>query len=141
MRSVQSEKRHRRKERKRLVRCLRHSNIDTKQTAQKYEMTNRKEIHKVNQITDMLESIRNNPQLIAIIREVCNKKCDELIGDRPAELLKESLLWEYEPPYEKEYPCTLLIMKDGEYSIAKVTNEEEFKQLDYTRWCNVEDIY
>lgn len=139
--SVQSEKRHRRKERKRLVRCLRHSNIDTKKVAQKYEMTNRKEINKVNQVTDMLESIRNNPQLIAIIREECNRKCKELIGNRPAELSKDSLLWEYEPPYEKEYPCTLLIMKDGEYSIVKVNNEEEFNTLDYTRWCNVEDIY
>lgn len=139
--SIQSEKRHRRKERKRLVRCLRHSNIDTKQVAQKYEMTNRKEINKVNQITDMLESIRNNPQLIAIIREVCNKKCSELIGDKPAELNKESLIWEYEPPYEKEYPCILLIKKDEDYSIVKVSNEEEFSKLDYTRWCNVEDIY
>ena len=139
--SVQSEKRHRRKERKRLVRCLRHSNIDTKKVAQKYEMTNRKEINKVNQITDMLESIKNNPQLIAIIREECNRKCDELIGNKPAELAKDSLLWEYEPPYEKEYPCTLLIMKDGEYSVVKINNEEEFNALDYTRWCNVEDIY
>lgn len=139
--SIQSEKRHRRKERKRLVRCLRRVNIDTKQVVQKYEITNRKEIHKINQVTDMLESIRNNEQLIAVIREVCNKKCDELIGNRPAKELKESLLWEYEPPYEKEYPCTLLIMKDGEYSVHKVANEEEFKQLDYTRWCNVEDIY
>ena len=130
--SVQSEKRHRRKERKRLVRCLRHSNIDTKQVVQQYEITNRKEINKINQITDMLESI---------IRETCNKKCDELIGNKPAEKIKESLLWEYEPPYEKEYPCTLLLMKDGEYSIAKVNNEEEFNQLSFTRWCNVEDIY
>ena len=139
--SIQSEKRHRRKERKRLVRCLRHSNIDTKKVAQKYEMTNRKEINKVNQITDMLESIRNNPQLISIIREECNRKCDELIGNKPAELSKESLLWEYEPPYEKEYPCTLLVMKNGDYFVAKVANEEEFNKLDYTRWCNIEDIY
>ena len=58
--SVQSEKRHRRKERKRLVRCLRHSNMDTKQVVRQYEITNRKEINKINQITDMLESIRNN---------------------------------------------------------------------------------
>ena len=95
-------------------------------------------------VIDSISSIlsnRNNEQLIAVIRETCNKKCDELIGNRPAKELKESLLWEYEPPYEKEYPCTLLIMKDGEYSIHKVANEEEFKQLDYTRWCNVEDIY
>ena len=139
--SVQSEKRHRRKERKRLVRCLRHSNIDTKKVAQKYELTNRKEINKINQVTDMLESIRGNEQLIAIIREECNRKCDELIGAKPAELAKDSLLWEYQTPDEKEYPCTLLIMKDGEYSIAKVNNEEEFNSLDYTRWCNVEDIY
>ena len=139
--SIQSEKRHRRKERKRLVRFLRRVNIDTKQIVQKYELTNRKEIHKVNQITDMLESIRNNEQLIAVIREACNKKCNELIGDKPAILSKESLLWEYEPPYEKEYPCTLLVMKDGKYSVHKIANEEEFNQLDYTRWCNVEDIY
>lgn len=139
--SIQSEKRHRRKERKRLVRCLRHSNTDTKQVVQKYEITNRKEINKINQITDMLESIKNNPQLIAIIRETCNAKCGELIGNKPAEESKESLLWEYEPPYEKEYPCTLLLMEGGEYSIVKVNNEEEFNQLSFTRWCNVEDIY
>lgn len=139
--SIQSEKRHRRKERNRLVKCLRHSNIDTKQVVRQYEITNRKEINKINQITDMLESIKNNPQLIAIIRETCNRKCDELIGNRPAKEMKESLLWEYEPPYEKEYPCTLLLMEDGEYSIAKVNNEEEFNQLSFTRWCNVENIY
>ena len=115
--------------------------MDTKQVVQQYEITNRKEINKINQVTDMLESIKNNPQLIAIIRETCNRKCDELIGNRPAKEMKESLLWEYEPPYEKEYPCTLLLMKNGEYSIAKVNNEEEFNQLSFTRWCNVEDIY
>ena len=87
--STQSEKRHRRKERKRLVRCLRHSNIDTKQVVQKYEITNRKEINKINQITDMLESIKNNPQLTA---EKCEKFKITVNNDTIDELIKNSNL-------------------------------------------------
>lgn len=54
---------------KKLHDIMKHSNDVTKSIVDKYNMTNPKEIAKINQITDLIIAVKDNKDLLSIIQD------------------------------------------------------------------------